>query len=441
MADRSRPTTTRFTVLILLATAATSAYMTRGLGAANTSISREFAVSNEAMGAVLAAFNLGYFLCQVPGGMIASRYGVRGALALMAIGWSLCTVASSLAGSPQGLERARIALGLAQAGLVPCIAKVIADWFPLARRGFTSAVIAAAMQLGSIAASGLTASLLDPLGWRRILQCYAVLGVGWSAVFWFWFRNSPADHPRANDAERELISSGRSVEPGQPPASTANQLSRIGVRMISSLAMWAFCAQAFFRAYAYELYSTWFPALLEKGYDVPPEKAGWMAAAPTTAILVGSLAAGWIVDLIYQQTRNAYWSRCGAAICGMALAAMSFVVSLWIRDPVVMVTVVAVGAFFSALGNPATWAAAMDLGGRLTPVVVGVMNMAGTLGAYYCPRHIGRLFDHVIETGENRWDLVLLVFAGVNLAAGILWIFVNPRQSLDSTAAPGSTAE
>ena len=35
------------------------------------------------MGAVLAAFNLGYFLCQVPGGIVASRFGVRGAMALM----------------------------------------------------------------------------------------------------------------------------------------------------------------------------------------------------------------------------------------------------------------------------------------------------------------------------------------------------------------------
>lgn len=425
------PSRIRFVVLLLLAGAATSAYMTRSLGAANTTIAREFQVSDTDMGIVLAAFNLGYFCCQVPAGIVASRFGVRGALALMALAWSLCTVAGSLTMSSGSLSHSRTLLGIAQAGMVPCIAKVVSDWFPLARRGLTSAVIAAAMQVGSIAASGLTATLLGPVGWRGTLQLYATVGIAWSVAFWFLFRDEPAAHPGVNAAERDLIAAGRTVAADQSPSIPARGLWRITLTMLGSLTMWAFCAQAFFRAYAYELYSTWFPALLEKGYGVSPETSGRLATLPTTAILVGSLAAGVIVDWIFQRTSSTFWSRSGTAIVGMTIAGLSFVAVLWVRDPVVMVIIVSAGALFSALASPATWAAAMDLGGRATPIVVGVMNMVGTLGAFYCPKNVGALFDHVAATGGTRWDLVLWLFAGVNLAAAVLWLFVNPRRPID----------
>ncbi|MCY2963952.1 MAG: MFS transporter, partial [Planctomycetota bacterium] len=421
-----RPTHFRFVVLLLLACAATSAYMTRGLSAANTTIAREFQISDLAMGVVLAAFNLGYFCFQVPGGLVASRFGVRGALALMAFLWSACTLVGSVATTPDGLSNARVFLGIAQAGMVPCFAKVISEWFPLGRRGLTSAVITAAMQLGSIAASGLTATLLEPLGWRGTLQSYACVGVVWSGAFWLLFRDRPVDHFAVNEAERRLIEAGR-VE----PAATTDPDERpavwpVVVRMLTSVTMWAFCAQAFFRAYAYELFSTWFPALLEKGYGASPEEAGRLATIPTTAILVGSLAAGVIVDRIFRLTNSVFWSRSGSAIVGMTLSGLSFLAALGVRDPKLLVIIISVGTLFSALGNPATWATAMDLGGRYTAVVVGVMNMVGTLGAYFCPKHVGALFDHITKQGDGRWHLVLWLFAAVNLPTAVLWVFVNP---------------
>ena len=138
-----------------------------------------------------------------------------------------------------------------------------------------------------------------------------------------------------------------------------------------------------------------------------------------------------VVDSVYRRTGSQFLSRSGAAICGMSISGLSFLAAIWVRDPVWVVIVISAGALFSSLGNPATWAAAMDLGGRYTPIVVGVMNMAGTMGAYFCPKQVGVLFDYIHATGGTRWDLVLLLFAGVNLATALLWVFVNPRRSLD----------
>jgi MFS family permease len=429
-AEFQRPSGVRFGVLALVALAATNAYMTRSLGAANTTIGREMEISDTEMGTVLGAFNLGYLLCQIPGGLAASFWGVRRTLALSAAVWSVCTIWASFSRNPAELSAARMALGVAQAAMVPCIAKVVADWFPIGRRGVTSAVIAAAMQLGSIAASALTAILLEPLGWRITLQCYAFAGLAWSGAFWWWFRDFPTRHRQVNEAELASIAEGRATDDTAGPAAPALLGWPLVVAMLGSLSFWAFCIQAYCRAYAYELFSTWFAPLLEKGYAVEVETAGQLASLPTTAILVGSLFAGVVVDRVFQRTQRSYLSRSGSAMVGMLLSGLAFLAVIRVRDAQTLVLIVSIGAVCSALANPATWATAMDLGGRYTAVLMAVMNMVGSLGAFHCPRHVGALFDHVAARGDSRWDLVLWLFAGINLAAAVAWLLVLPTDRI-----------
>jgi MFS family permease len=177
---------------------------------------------------------------------------------------------------------------------------------------------------------------------------------------------------------------------------------------------------------------------LQKGYGVEVERAGQLASLPTTAILVGSLAAGVVVDWIFQTTRQRYLSRSGSAILGMVLAGLAFLMVIPVRDPKTLVLIVSLGAVFSALANPATWATAMDLGGRYTAVLMAVMNMVGSLGAFHCPRHVGALFDHIAQRADGRWDLVLWLFAGINLAAAFAWLLVLPTDRVRQLHVDGS---
>src|SRR6478672_1945623 len=87
-----RPSRVRYVVLVLLALAPASAYLTRGLGAFTTTLAEEFDVSYKVMGDVVAGFTLGYFLFQVPGGMLANVFGTRTVLSLLGLGWSSCAL-------------------------------------------------------------------------------------------------------------------------------------------------------------------------------------------------------------------------------------------------------------------------------------------------------------------------------------------------------------
>ena len=112
---------------------------------------------------MLIQFALGYFFFQIPGGMLASRFGVRVVLPAIAVAWSTCALWGTLTATADGLRLSRIALGVAQAGLVPCCAKVVADWFPVARRGigFEMRVLAHDMRPDAQAAAELGVTLCD----------------------------------------------------------------------------------------------------------------------------------------------------------------------------------------------------------------------------------------------------------------------------------------
>ena len=166
------------------ALAAICAYLTRNsMAVVNTTIQAELDIGNLEMGKVLSAFSVGYLICQILGGWFGKRFGARMVLTLLCVLWSCCAIWMSLVESYSMLRLSRFCLGLVQAGIFPVSALVITYWFPLRQRGMASAILASSMSVGSVIAAGLTAELLEPLGWRETFRLYAYLGLVWSVTF------------------------------------------------------------------------------------------------------------------------------------------------------------------------------------------------------------------------------------------------------------------
>jgi sugar phosphate permease len=418
------PTRVRYLVLALIALAPASAYLTRIISVFNTTLAQQFDVSNETVGDVIAAFALGYFVFQVPGGMLASAYGVRVVLPVMSLAWGLCSIWGSAARSAHELYYSRVALGIAQAGLVPCCSKVIADWFPVSRRGIISAIVASSMQVGAIAATRLSARLLAPVGWRPLLESYGVTGIVWAVVFYLWFRNRPEEHRGVNVSERRLIEEGR---PLLTPEGKSGIRTGRSLAIWLSVGVWAYCIQAFFRAYGYEFFTTWCPAYLEKAYQLTRKDAGELTSWPLLAFGIGGVMGGVIVDWLLSRTGSRRISRSGTAIVGMLVCALCLAAATQAGSAVLVTWLLSIGCLFASLSGPATWAAGMDLGGRSTPILFGVMNMVGNIGSYFSPIQVGKLFDRIEHT-SGSWDLVLWLFVGIHVAGAVAWLFVYPRR-------------
>ena len=415
-------------VLGLVALASSSAYLTRYcISVANTTIEAELGLTPSEMGYVFSIFNIGYLIFQVPGGALGNRYGTRVSLPVLSSLWSVITLWTAAATSYFPLLASRVAFGAAQAGLVPNSAKVINDWFPLSRRGFGSATIGAAMSVGSVVTLGLTAQLLLHLDWRTVFRLYSLVGIVWAAGYYLLVRSQPSEHPWVNDAERRLIegeSSGPSVRTAAKPGKRG--LTWGSLRAMScSLSMWGICTQSFFRAAGYIILVTWFPAFLEKGFGVTREEAGLMSMAPTAAVIVGTMLGGIVVDWLLRRTGSKRISRVYVAMAALGLCSFVTLSASWTGSAYQLVAAVAAGAVFSGGGNPAAWAATMDVAGDLTAEVMGIMNMAGTLGALITPIILGYMIENIEKTGGD-WNQVIYLAAGIYLAASLSWLAVDP---------------
>ena len=165
------PLRLRIGVLVMVALASSSAYLTRHcLAVANTTIQAELNLNSEQMGYVFSLFALGYMIFQIPGGAVGLRIGTRNALPLFSVLWSAMTVWTSFVFSFVPLLLSRLAFGLSQAGLVPNTAQIIQDWFPSRLHGSVSAMIGVAMSLGGAATFWLTGELMEIMHWRSVFR-------------------------------------------------------------------------------------------------------------------------------------------------------------------------------------------------------------------------------------------------------------------------------
>jgi len=438
------PTSVRWFVLGAVSFASASAYLTRYcISAANTSIQEDLGFSDARMGELMSAFAVGYLLCQVPGGWLGNRFGTRFAFAFLSVCWSLSNAWSAMASAYQMLWASRFSLGLFQAGLAPISAKILKDWIPPRWRGRSSSWIVASMSIGGAFTMGLTGWLLaHDYGWRAIFAAYSVVGIVWALSFCYFFRTFPKDHRSVNQAELDLIheinrpDNAATIHTESDAAETEDVTGQetsnrtLMLNMLKCPGMWGLCVQSFFRAAGYVFFVTWFFAFLEYVYGINKAEAGMLNSLPLIAVVIGSISGGVIVDWMFRVTGSKWISRSGTAIVSLTVSGLFTMASAWTSSATELSLVIAMGALFSGIGSPAAWTATIDIGGRHTAVVMGVMNMAGCLAGVLLPIVLGNWFDQIRETDGN-WDLVIYLHAAFYFLGALSWFAVNPSKAIE----------
>lgn len=431
------PLRLRIGVLVMVALASSSAYLTRHcLAVANTTIQAELNLNSEQMGYVFSLFALGYMIFQIPGGAVGLRIGTRNALPLFSVLWSAMTVWTSFVFSFVPLLLSRLAFGLSQAGLVPNTAQIIQDWFPSRLHGSVSAMIGVAMSLGGAATFWLTGELMEIMHWRSVFRVYSLVGVVWAAAFWAVFRTRPEQHPLVHGgapglpdqdldehASEELaitddsLQSSNAIEPEPTPAPRLWQL-------IAHASIFWMCVQAPFRAAGYNLFVTYFPEFLERGHGLSVGEAARMATWPFIGVIAGGLVGGVVIDTIQKLTGNRTLSRSGFAAVALVLTTVLTVMAAYASTPGQVVLLITLGSAFSGMASPAVWAGLIDLGGKHAAVVSGASNMIGCLAGVAFTPLVGMLVDRIKANGTG-WDVLILVHAGFYACAALAFMFVR----------------
>src|SRR5512141_144731 len=179
------------------------------LAVARPAIRDELGISLVMMGWITFSFRIAYALFQLPGDWLGDRFGARRALTAVVTWWSIFTGITALAWNAVSMIVMQIFFGLGEAGAFPIATRSLSRWMRPTERGFAQGITHAGSRLGGAITPPIVAIAIMPLfGWRAAFYAFGVLGALWSAVWYFYYRDTPEEHSGTNVAERELIAGG-----------------------------------------------------------------------------------------------------------------------------------------------------------------------------------------------------------------------------------------
>ena len=342
------------------------------------------------------AFLVTYMISAPLLGWLADRFSrwiiVGSAVAL----WSFATGASGLAGSFAILFATRILVGIGEGGYGPAAPTILADLFPIEKRGRILAIFCSAIPVGSALGYVLGGQIGARYGWRWAF--YLVVPPGLLLALLCFFRTDP-ERTRRQETACEM---------------------RLGKRISRYLSLFrirSFTFNTFAQAamtFAVAGLGFWIAEYLRfRGQPAASAKT-LFGAITVVAGLTSTLIGGWLADRLRPKVPSADFLVSGG---GMILACPIFVTALYLPFPTAWVPMfLAIFCLFLNTGPSNTAIANVALPSvraMAFALNIFVIHVLGDLLAF---PSIG------FVAGHSDIRIAFLFVTGVMLVSGLIWL-------------------
>ncbi|GAA0896612.1 MFS transporter [Pseudonocardia zijingensis] len=231
-------------------------------------------------GLVVSAFAIAYMVFQVPGGLLADRFGARPLLVVSLVAWSVFTAATGLVGGLVALLAVRCLFGVAQALFPGASFKALAERTTPRTRNRSAGLMLASNFLGAGLAPLIVAPIIVAIGWRHSFWVVALGGVVLGLLMW---RLLPRPLPR------EATELDAAADPA--PAAQAG-----AARVLRSPLVWRYALLfACFNMLNYGMI-TWVPSYLLETRGLSLVAAGLSSAVPMLITAASAVVGGWLMS-------------------------------------------------------------------------------------------------------------------------------------------------
>lgn len=421
---QARPTHVRHIVLGLTVAAYMITYMDRVvISNAVPAITKDLGLSLVTMGWILSAFRWGYAWFQIPGGWLGDRIGPRKALTLIVSWWSIFTSATGLAWNASSMVAVRFLFGVGESGAFPIATRSLSRWMLPSERGFAQGITHAGSRLGAALTPALVVYLIADYGWRPTFVIFGALGLIWAAVWYWYYRDTPAQHGSVNEAERELIHSAI----GGARSATSRHVPWRAI--LSSSTLWVVCTMYFCYGYCISIYLDWFPTYLKQYRQFSLRQMGLFMSLTLVGGILGDASGGMISDFIARRSGNLKKARRVVAMAGFLLAGAAILPATLTSSPMACVWLTCVVLFALELTVGISWAIPLDIGGDYAGSVSAVMNTWGNIGGAISPTVLAYLVR------GYGWNVPFVVAAVLCLVAALLYLKIDATDRIATGAA------
>ena len=371
-------------------------------------------ISPQAWGWVTSVFFLSYSAFEIPSGILGDRIGPRRVLTRIVLWWSAFTSLTGAVTSYPVLLLVRFCFGMGEAGAYPNAAVVIARWMPAARRARAWGVVWMMSQLGGALSPLLVVPIQIRYGWQASFYLFGVLGVVWGGVWYWWYRDSPAEKVGVTPAELAEI--------GDRSASHAHHGLPWGAAMRSGN-LWRIMAIAACYVYVLAFFQSWFQTYLVRGrgfaeVDLLLSSLPYLVGAGGN--LLGGFASDWLVRRFDLKSGRRLVGAVGLGVAGLALVATILTANN--THALVFLSLVYGGLTFQ---QPNIGAVCLDIGGRHSGAILGFMNTAANAASAVSSVIFGYLVGHFATYTAPLLPMVVALGFGA-----VLWLTIDPTKEL-----------
>jgi ACS family glucarate transporter-like MFS transporter len=307
-------------------------------------------ISTVQWGWVVGIFGLSYALFEIPSGVPGDRIGPRRVITRIVLWWSAFTTFTGMATGFFPLPGTRFLFGMGEAGAFPNTGVVVARWFPPHERGRAFGVTPMAAQFGGAIAPLLVVPIQIRYGWRATFYLFGALGIVWSALWYWWFRDSPR--------EMEGISAEELEKTRHLPAPSHHGLPWKSALRSGNL--WVVMGITFCYVYVLAFYTTWLHTWLVKGRGYSEAELRlsslpfFVAAA---ANFIGGLASRSLAG-----KPGLRQARCAIGFTGLAFSATIAVAVIRVPNPSLALPLLSLLIAGVTFQQPTMFAACLDIG-------------------------------------------------------------------------------
>ena len=392
-------------------------YMDRvNLSVATPVIMQEFGFTKIDMGLIQSFFFAGYALMQVPGGMMAEKFGHRFTGSIAVAWWSLFTGLTAIATGRYSFAFVRLMFGLGEAPIYPAFAIAEHKWFNKDEKGKASSFILNGCFFGPVVGPAVVVWLMTTFGWHHVFLSFGAIGLVLAYLWHKYVTDDPANSPYVNEAELAHINEGRAAE-------AEKKIAPWG-KLLRSSQFWALGIQFLVTDYIMYVFLAWLPLYLMEVHGFSLSKMGIWAAAPWLALMLVVFTCGYFTDKVIRAGASHNFVKTLTGAAGILLCACTLFISTKTADPMMNVFWLSVSLGSLGLTMSASWSSVITMGGQYAGSVSGWMNFWGNVGGVLAPTTTAWVATNY------GWQAALAATAVTGVIGAAAWFLVKPDKAI-----------
>ncbi|XP_019877984.2 vesicular glutamate transporter 1 [Aethina tumida] len=368
--------------------------------------------SPETLSAVDSAIFWGYFVTQIPGGLIAAAYPAN-ALFGAAIGISsfLNLLVPLIYQNPDILIIIKVLQGLVEGVTYPACHGIMRHWAPPLERSRLATLAFSGCYAGVMFSLPISGEMTENLGTLSPFYFYGIVGIIWY-LCWIWLVFEKPSYHTCIEA-KELLYIENALGSGHQQAYVAPTLSNTPWKsFFTSMPCYAIFVANFCRSWNFYVLVLFQAAYFQDAYNSGVQENTILGALPHLLMTIIVPSGGLLADrlrkkgiLTTTQVRKLF--NCG----GFGMEATFFLIMAYSHTITQGMTALSIGVAFSGFAISGFNVNHLDIAPKYASILMGMSNGIGTIAGCLCPIVVHKI---VVDKTRDEWREVFIISAVIH---------------------------